>query len=126
MSILTTSEAKKLIFLIIIFAILWQLYERFGKEKYGYLFNKKLVDVPRDIKCAVEYDKCEEGDLTSWSFAEFAIALLFGLAVPGRYIMALILIVLFEAGKMSAGYDSHLLIDPLVLITGYSIGSLIR
>ena len=76
---LTNKEIKKLIVILIIVAILWQIYNITYRVKYGdYLGKTKIAEVPYDVKCFFNEEECEKGDLDGWSLVYALIYFIIG------------------------------------------------
>lgn len=121
-----SDQIKKIIVLLIIFAIVWQIYNYTYKSRYGdFLGNSKLADVPNTLKCFFGEDRCEEGDIDGWTIVHGLMYFIIGLVIPNQYLAVIIISIIFELIQPYLGNGSRYIINPLVSITGYTIGSLI-
>lgn len=118
------NKTINLIILLIVLAVLWHLYNSFYRKKNGDIFSSKLIDVPYDIKCPVEYDRCEEGDIDAWDLIRGLIFLVIGIAIPNKYLVVIIMSILFELIQPYFGGVPKYIINPLINITGYAVGSI--
>ena len=63
-----SDQIKKIIIILVIFAVIIIIYNATYKARYGdFLSNFKISDVPNSIKCFFGEDNCEEGDIDGWS-----------------------------------------------------------
>ena len=121
----SSQQIKKLIVILIIFAVLWQIYNITYRAKYGdYFGNMKIADVPFDVKCFFNESGCEEGDIDGWSLVYALIYFIIGLIIPNQFLIVIIVSVVFEILQPYFGNNARYIINPLVNITGYGIGSL--
>lgn len=121
-----SEQLKKLIVLLIIFAILWQIYNITYRQKYGdYFGNMKVAEVPHSVKCFFNEPGCEEGDIDGWSIVYALIYFIVGLIIPNQYLAVIVISILFELAQPYFGNRSRYIINPLVNITGYGLGSLL-
>jgi len=82
-----------------------------------------LAHVPYSIKCTVGDKNCEDGNIEIWGIFHFIIYILIGLFVPDCYIEIIIISILCEMIETSLNHTSKYIIDPLINISGYIIGS---
>jgi hypothetical protein len=82
-----------------------------------------LADIPYSIKCTIGDKKCEKGNIEIWGLFHFIIYILVGLFVPDCYIEIIIISILCELLETALGHTSKYVVDPLINITGYIIGS---
>lgn len=116
-----------IIILVIIFTILLQIYNLSYRDKFGDLFgNMKITEVPMDIKCAFQEPGCETGDIDGWTLIHGVVYFIIGLIIPNRYLAVIIISVIWEILQPLIGNNSRFIINPLVNLTGYAIGSIIR
>ena len=120
-----SEQLKKLIVLLIIFAVLWQIYNIIYRQKYGdYIGSVKVAEVPHSVKCFFDEPGCEDGDIDGWSIVYALIYFIIGLIIPNQYLAVVVISILFELVQPYFGNKSRYIINPLVNITGYSLGSL--
>lgn len=112
----------KSIILFVLLIVLITHYVRYEIQNTGSIFGKKILEVPYDIKCYFEEDRCDEGDIDMWAVLYFIVSIISGYLVPDNHIGYALLAVSFEIIMPYVGYSSRYIINPLVAITGYSIG----
>ncbi|MEM3063178.1 MAG: hypothetical protein QW303_06525 [Nitrososphaerota archaeon] len=117
-------QMKEIILLTILFIFMFQIYRIASHTNI--LKKVHLVDIPYSIKCFFNGPLCEEGDLDGWSLLHGSIFLVVGFAMPKRYLLIIIFSVLFEFVRFHFGYESRPIINPLVNLTGYIIGSFLN
>ena len=123
----STKDIINIIILVLIFAIIIQIYNYTYKNKYGdILSRKKLAEVPYEVKCAFEEPGCEEGDIDGWTLLHGVIFFIIGLIIPNKFLAVLIISVIWELVQPLLGNQPRYIINPLTNITGYAIGSLVR
>lgn len=113
----------KIIILLTIFAVIYQIYNYFYKSTF--INQIKIADIPLEVKCFFKEPNCEEGDLDGWSIVYFLIYFIIGLVIPDQYITIVVILVFIEIVKPLGGYKPKYFINPLIGLTGYSIGSFI-
>jgi hypothetical protein len=82
-----------------------------------------IIDVPYEIKCTIGDENCENGDITTWTIGHFIIYMIVGLYIPNCYLEILIISIICEMLESALGHTSKFVIDPLINLTGYAIGS---
>jgi hypothetical protein len=113
-----------IIFWILLYVLAIILFENFFKEKYGDELSKyKFVEVPMDIKCFFKEKGCEDGDIDGWSAVLLIVSLLIGYNYPNKGLFYFILNIIIEFIKPTIGMNTRLIVNPLISITGYAIGS---
>lgn len=123
---LFSGQIQQIILLLIIFVIIYQVYNYTYKARYGdYLSSTKFMDVPYSVKCFFGEDNCEEGDIDGWTIIHGLMYFIIGLIVPDHYLFILGVSVAFEFVQPYLGNSSRYIINPLVSLTGYAIGSVL-
>lgn len=122
------SNAKQILqimILLIIFIVIWQIYN-YTIEPIGgdFLSNIKISDVPNNIKCFFNEPGCEEGNIDGWAAAHAVIFFIIGFIVPNQYLAIIIISIVFEIIQQYLGNKSRYILNPLINLTGYTIGSL--
>lgn len=87
-------------------------------ESKHYLFR-----VNDEIKCFIGEPGCENSDPSLWTVGHFIVFLLIGIYVPGLYLEIFVISIIFEGFEYSIGHTSRFIIDPIVNLSGYIIGS---
>jgi len=119
-------QTGKILLLIIIFTVIYWLYDQTYRARYGNSSMDSFLSVPPEIKCFFGEDKCEEGDIDYWTLLHGIVYLIIGILVPNQYLTVVIISIVFELFQPYLGNGSRYLINPLVNLTGYSIGSIIN
>lgn len=120
------NQIKKIIILILIFAILWKIYCYIFRSKYSFINeNENEIEIPKSIKCFFGEENCEEGNIDSWTLFLAFIYFVIGLIIPNQYLAIIIISIIFEFIEPVLGNRSKFIIGPLANLTGYTIGSLI-
>uniref|UniRef100_A0A6C0C9N0 Uncharacterized protein n=1 Tax=viral metagenome TaxID=1070528 RepID=A0A6C0C9N0_9ZZZZ len=109
---------KYLIITIILFIIGWQI---FGAD----LKRMKIMDVPYSVKCYFGEEGCEKGDIDGETICRGLFFFVIGLIIPDKYIYAIIFISLMLIIEPLLGYNPKFIINPLISITGYMLGSVL-
>ena len=118
-------QIKKILVLLVIFAIIWLVYNNIFKVKNnGYPSDTKILDVPYSIKCFFNEPGCEEGNIDGWSVVHLLVCFIIGMFFPNRFLVIIIFSVAFEIIGSRLGKQPRYIINPLINITGYAIGSL--
>lgn len=81
------------------------------------------IELPSCVKCAIQYSKCEDGDLNVWSLIHLVSYMIIGYFVPGLYLTIIYVSFVFEIVEIGMGNTSKIIIDPLTNLLGYFIGS---
>jgi len=87
------------------------------------MLNTIFADVPMDIKCAINEDFCEDGNIDGWSLVYFVAYAIIGYNQPNQYLFIFFISILIEIISMWLGRPSRFIINPLISLTGYGIGS---
>jgi hypothetical protein len=119
-------DIKNIIILLLIFTLAWQLYDFTYKARYGdFLKNIHVADVPYEVKCFFGEENCDEGDIDGWSLISLVVYFIIGYLVPNQYLFIIAISILFEISKPIFGSNAKIIVDPLINLTGYAIGSLL-
>ena len=121
-----TEQIKKIIVLLIFFAIMWQIYNYTYRTRYGDYFSNTIVDVPYSIKCFFNEPGCEEGNIDGWSIVHGLMFFIIGLIVPNQYLVILIISIILEFIQPYLGNNARYIINPLINLTGYTLGSIMN
>jgi len=107
-----------LIIVIVIFLVIWYVY--------GFaLSQNKIIDVPMSIKCLIETNNCEAGDINMWTLIRAGMFGVIGYLFPGHYILVIVVSVIMEYFEPVVGINANFIINPLANLTAYTIGSLL-
>ena len=114
----------KIIILLIVFGILWHIYtsSNIGSQN-DMQFSKKIMDVPKSIKCFFSDQHCNEANLDAGSVVQLIVYFIIGLMVPNHYVAIIIISIIIEIAKPFFGYRSKYVVNPIINFTGYLIGS---
>jgi len=90
--------------------------------------GKSVIDVPHQLKCALNESNCENNNIT---FFTLYTSLFFGIGgyyIPNQYILALIVSVGIQFCRLYFGVESEssFIIDPLANMTFYAVGNCLR
>jgi hypothetical protein len=122
-----TEQITKIIILLIIFAVIWQIYNyTYLKQHDDFLGKMKIVDVPYSIKCFFNESGCEEGDIDGRAIVQGLIYFIVGIIVPNQYLAILVISIVFEIFRPYFGNKARYIINPLINLTGYAIGSIVN
>ena len=116
----------KLLILLILLLILATHYIRYQIQESGSIFGIKLLEVPNDVKCYFDEDRCDEGDIDMWSVFYFVVSIIAGYIVPNMHLQYIGLAIILEIVMPYVGYSSRYIINPLIATTGYSIGTYLK
>ena len=86
--------------------------------------SNKLICVPHSIKCFFGENLCERGDIDQWSLLSLAVYFIIGWFKPHYYGTIIIISIVLEFIQFYMNGQSKFIINPLIAITGYIIGSL--
>lgn len=98
---------------------------KFTRTKEDPLSNIQIAEVPYDVKCFFGERGCDRGDIDAWTLIYGLLYFLIGLWVPRRYLLVTAIAVTYEVVKPILGNQPKYIINPLVAITAYTIGSLL-
>ena len=113
----------KILIVSILILVLLTHYLRYAIQNSGSILGLKIIEIPNDIKCYFDEDRCDEGDIDTWSLLYFIISIVAGYILPRMHIQYIALSIIMEILMPYIGYSSRYIINPLVAITGYSIGN---
>jgi hypothetical protein len=115
------NASVKIIIIVVLFMVVWNTI--FKNIISSNLFGGKIADVPMGIKCVFNETGCEEGDLDGWSMMHGLLFLLLGIAIPNKYWTVIIISIIYEIAQPWFGNQPKYIINPLISLTGYAIGS---
>lgn len=115
------SRSGKFFLIMIVLTILLSTYYLTYAEK-----NSKIISIPLEIKCLFGEDYCEEGDIDYWVLLHGFIYTMIGILIPGQYLAVTIMSILFEFMQTYMGNGARFIVNPLVNLTGYGLGSLLN
>jgi hypothetical protein len=119
-------QTGKIIVLVIIFTLIYWLYSATVKAKYDETLTHKIVEVPDALKCFFGEDRCDEGDIDYWTLLHGIVYFIIGVLVPDQYLIIVLISIGFELFQPYLGNSSRYIINPLVNLTGYAIGSVLN
>jgi len=120
------NQIKKLIVLLIIFAVVWQIYNYTYRARYGdFLGNMKIANVPYSVKCFFDEPGCDKGDIDGWAVVHGLMYFIIGLIVPNQYLLIFVISIVFEIIQPYLGNNARYILNPLINMTGYTIGSIL-
>jgi len=118
-----SKQLLKIIILLIAFGVIYLIYN-FLFHNNNFISQIKIADIPYSIKCIFKEPGCEEGNIDGWSICLALVYFIIGLIVPHQYITILVISILLEVIKTYTGNNSRYIINPLISLTGYMIGSI--
>src|SRR5947207_2941211 len=124
MATTNSKQIQKIIVILIIFAIVSQIYKSLSKTK-DVFHDTKFADVPYEVKCFFEEPGCEDGNLDGWSLVYALLYFIIGLTIPNQYIAIILISIVYEIIQSFIGNQPRYILNPLISITAYSIGSLL-
>jgi len=105
--------------IILIICIVW--WKIFGEKLSGVT----VAEVPYNVKCFFHEPNCEKGDIDGETMFRGLLFLIIGYIMPNNFLLIFLIIGLLTIGEPMFGRDARYIINPLVSITGYAIGSVI-
>ena len=97
---------------------------------FGMTHNKKkrfwdrvIFKMPKSVKCFIGDINCKKGDITLWTVFHFIIYFVVGVFLPHHYIEILLISIGCELLESGIGHTSKYIVDPVVNMLGYIIGS---
>lgn len=95
--------------------------------------DKELWKPPESIQCLIpnittnkaKNDCTRYVNIDGWSISHVVFFFLLGLVVPSHYIAVLLLSIIFEYGEYLVAWRARWVLDPLVNLLGYFLGSLL-
>lgn len=119
--------------LCLIYSIVILLWDATIAVRYLYLyqFNGKvienpLIEIPCGVKCYFGEQGCEKGNFTFFTIIHLVMYIVIGFLVPGYYIEILLISIACELLEAGLGVQSKFLLDPVVNMIGYVIGTQFR
>lgn len=105
--------------------VLVYIYYAHIRPEAGDIIKTQLpqYDVFGKYKCKIKFKGCENQILTGWSLMRFIIFVLFGYMNPHNHKNIAILSVMIETYALSMKGNSKLLLNPVVNMAGYTVGS---
>lgn len=102
---------------------MWKIY---GYSNSKFLSSIKISNVPHSIKCFFNEPGCDTGNIDGWTLMHGLAYFIIGIIVPDHYLFIVIVSIIFELAKPYFGDNARYIINPLVNLTGYAIGSAIN
>lgn len=125
----TLYQANMVILVILVSCMIWWLYNRFVRPRVHFM-GTVLWDPPRSIKCIIKdisnnpkKNNCEKINVDYWSVAHAVLYAAIGLFVPHKYALVLVLSVVCEVFEFYSGWRAKWILDPIVNMGGYIVGS---
>lgn len=119
---LKKNNLKKFLIIILLLVAIFLLYYFITGDNP---LRIKIVDIPYSVKCYFKEEQCETGYIDGWSLLSAFIYLLAGYLFPDKHFWALAIAIIIQFVQPFFGIHSKYIIDPLLDITFYSIGSLV-
>jgi hypothetical protein len=85
-----------------------------------------IIEVPYGLKCLIGDPECEKADFTLFSIIHIVCYIALGYYVPNQYLIILIVSILCEFLEYFMGFQSKFILDPLINLAGYFIGSTLK
>ena len=121
--IATDNKQIKFAIFIIFIIIIWLIYSFI--YKFNSIRDNKFIEIPYDIKCYFKEKRCEEGNIDILSIIYGLMFFFLGLILPGYYLTVIIAAIIIEVIQQLIGNGSRYIINPLIAITSYMIGSVL-
>ena len=125
------NEYNKLCLAYAIFILLWLCTISF---RYVFLHyypsmmrnDKPMFELPYGAKCLFGEEDCEKADFTIFSVIHIVSYIAVGYYVPDQYIIIIIVSILCEFLEYFMGFQGKFVLDPVINVLGYFIGSQIK
>ncbi len=108
----------------------WFFYNKFHRKHNGDSFEFTVFKFPHQMKCLFpnvalkEYkNDCDNADFDGWSVLHVILYTIMGILFPGEYIIVLFLSIFSELWEYLSGWRARWIVDPIVNIVSYWIGS---
>jgi len=95
-------------------------------NEMGDIVNSIKVDVPEKVKCPIRYFRCDEGVINLATLLHFIMYFIIGMVIPNRYGAILIVSIVFEIIELWVGFPCKIILDPIVNMLGYFLGSMLH
>ncbi len=119
-----SDKGKQIIFMLMVFACLWIMYNITYRKVHGDIFGKTVFyKVPMGIKCLFGERRCEQGNIDGWTFLHAFMYLIIGYCAPNMHKSIFAISVLFEGVEPLLGYNAKFIVDVGTNFTAYSVGS---
>lgn len=116
-------EGKYFVVYCIVIALAY-IYFFHIEPNHGDIISKApSVDILGDAKCIVNYKGCEHEKIDGWIGVRMLIFSIIGMAFPGKHLFVFNRSALAEFLKLSMRYPARPVINPLVSLIGYWVGS---
>lgn len=107
--------------LIVVFVY---IYTHHIIDNYGDIIgNFPKIDVFGNYKCTINFPGCEDQYIDGWGISRMFVFMLVGLVNPHAHYNILVVSMFSHAYAYSHKYKGRLLLNPILAMTGYSIGS---
>lgn len=84
-----------------------------------------VLVLPKGLKCLIGDKNCESGNMNIWSIFHFISYTIIGIFVPDCFIEIIFFSIGCELVESAIGSTSKMIVDPIVNMLGYILGSAI-
>lgn len=92
-------------------------------NKYGDILNKISIDVLGKSKCSIPYEGCDSQVLDGYGLLRMFVFFGIGCINPHSHTHIGILSILMQIYAFMRGSKTHHILNPLINVFGYSVGS---
>ena len=85
-----------------------------------------IIEIPYGLKCLISDPQCAKADFCLFSIIHIVCYIALGYYVPNQYVIILVVSILCEFLEYFMGFQSKFILDPIINIAGYFIGSTLR
>jgi hypothetical protein len=111
-------DMKVIVSIIILSIFMANMINIFGE-------TKTLLTLPMEVKCFFNEEGCQHGDIDTNTIIHGSGMFFVGIAAPKHHTSVIIALILTEILKPYVGINPRYIINPLVGLTTYSLGSMI-
>jgi hypothetical protein len=129
---LSLSDMNIVLVILVAWCVPWIVYNQFIRTPEFNFMGTVVIELPMWFKCAIPYvspnpekNICANTNFDMWTVGHILIYFTLGLCVPRKYLLILVISILCEVYEYVAGWRARWVLDPIPIVFGYVMGSLL-
>jgi len=122
-SVFKSNEYNTISLTFCVFILLWLFCNLTSSDKKDDKRDDNVIDIPPCLKCLLPLKRCDDEVIESVTVAHFLAYTIIGYLVPNLYMEIFLISITFEFFEGAIGYTAKIVVDPIVNMLGYLLGS---